>query len=367
MAKKAAPTKAAATKAPAPAKKQAPAQAAAAKAAAPKTPRDRSSLADQVEHVKALWYGDWGKGKTTALASLAQLGHVVHIDAESGLKQRPLTNLGIPLDNIEPFRLSTEPGAAAERFENLDALFWELKDEMEDPDAADPVIGLMWDSVTETQKLLLEDIVGKGVAKAERSGQDRDEFQIFREDWGVNTEQMRRLIRRFRDLPCHVGFSALPRRDVDDDGVVVYGPAVSPALQTDLLGYVDIVIHVDVAEIDGQVFYLGDTSPAGKFIAKDRFGVLPRKMVNPSFPRIIDYVNGVIEVEDDPLQQEYAEARRSSSARAEAEKASGGASKKKAHGRQSVRQRANAEVSGESAPEQGEADVAEEDRDGNDD
>lgn len=340
----AAPAKKAAAPATAPAKKQAPAQAAAAKKAAKPT-RDRSSLAEQTEFVKALWYGDWGKGKTTALASLAHLGHMVHIDAESGLKKRPLSNLGVPLDNIEPFRLSTEPGAAAERFENLNQLFWELKDELEDPDAADPVIGIMWDSVTETQKLLLEDIVGKGVAKAERSGQDRDEFQIYREDWGVNTEQMRRLIRRFRDLPCHVGFSALPRRDVDDDGVVVYGPAVSPALQTDLLGYVDIVIHVDVVEYDGQVFYVGDTSPAGKYIAKDRFGVLPRKMVDPTFPRIIDYVNGVIEAENDPLQQEFLDARRSSSARAEAEKAQG--STKKTHGRQSVRQRADAEIKGE--------------------
>ena len=268
---------------------------------------NKPSLADQREMVKVLYYGDPGSGKTTAMATAANLGNVVYVDAESGLKRGPLTRLGVPVENIEPHN-----GIS---FDALEALYWDIKGRLDtDPNA---VAAVIIDSVTEAQKILLEQIVSKAVNKASARGMERDPFQIDRADWGVNTEQMRRLARRFRDLPCHVAFGALPKREVDDDGSVIYSPALTPAFQTDLMGYVDVVIHTEIREIGGEQFYIGTTKPVGKFLGKDRFGILPSALVNPTLDRVVAYVNGELTQETDPLQKA---ARDAASAAARTEK-----------------------------------------------
>lgn len=259
----------------------------------------QTSLADVDERVNVLFYGEAGRGKTTALAGAAKLGKVLYIDSESGLKGKPLERLGIPTKNIVPFTdISFGP---------LEALLMDLQERLtKDPTALSAVI---WDSITETQKILLEKTARDEVGKAARAHREMDPFMIDRSWWGKNTEMMRRLIRKFRDLPVHSGWAALERRDQDADGAVKYGPAVTPALSTDLTGYADIVIYTNVHTIDDTDFYIGITRPFGKYIAKDRFGMLPRAMVDPSFDRIIAYIHEEITEDDDQLQAEYLAAR----------------------------------------------------------
>lgn len=265
--------------------------------AEPRAPAKRATLAETVEYVNMMYYGDPGSGKTTSAAGLARLGEIVYVDAESGLKAGPLGRLGIPTDNIGVHRVIS--------FEALENLYWDLKAELEEGGPE----GLVLDSITETQKLLLEHIVARGVEKAERKGMERDEYAIYKEDWGVNTEQMRRLIRKVRDLPCHVALVCLSRRDQDDDGAVSVGPAVSPALQSDLMGYMDLVCHTSVEQIGEEIAYVGEFRNVGKYQAKDRYGLLPRKLVNPSFDRVIAYVNGDLTPANDEVQQAYKELR----------------------------------------------------------
>lgn len=279
----------------------------------------RPSAATLREQANVLFYGDPGSAKTTNLATLANLGRTVHIDAESGVKPAAMRKRGIDLSNLEiyPDRNAGE----AMTFDGLDDLYWEIKAELdEDPDAYS---GIMWDSGTETAKLLLEGVVSDAVAKADRKGMERDPFFIDRGDWGVMTEQMRQLIRRYRDLPCHLGISALVRRDQDDDGKVKYGPALSPALQSDLMGYVDIVCRCFTLEVPGWgehgEMFLGRVRAGGKFECKDRFDVLPTTMVEPTMERIIQYINGELDAESDPLQIEGTEALKASEADPETE------------------------------------------------
>jgi hypothetical protein len=260
----------------------------------------RATLADQREVVKILYYGDAGSGKTTAMSSAANLGPVLYIDAESGLKRGPLARLGIPTDQITPHQQIT--------FEALETLYFEVKGLLEDDITA--VSAVVLDSVTEIQKILLENIIGKAVTKAAGRGMDRDPFTIDRADWGVVTEQMRRLTRRFRDLPCHVAFGALPKREVDDDGSVTYSPALTPAFQTDLMGYVDVIIHTEVREIGGKEFHVGTCKPVGKYTGKDRFGILPQTLVDPTLDRVVAYVNGELTNDKDPRQLAAREAAR---------------------------------------------------------
>lgn len=259
-------------------------------------------LAEIQDHLKVLYYGPPGSGKTTNLAHLAHLGPVVFINAEGGVKQAPLRKLGVPVENIRV--------VPAESYDQLDDLWQTLRGALDDDPSC--IAGVCWDSVSE--------IVSKFVGQARQAGYEkvkakahsmgvepeRTRFFTDRDDWGEESGQVKDLLMKYRDLPCHFGVSALPRRDVDDDSTVHYAPAVNPAVLTDLMGRMDIVGWTEnvIDDTDSEVF-------TGLFRAgmikevKDRYKVLPRVLFDPTFDRLIDYVYEKIDAESDPVQQEH--------------------------------------------------------------
>lgn len=265
------------------------------------------SLDETEEYVNAMFYGDPGSGKTTAAAHMAKLGRVVVIDAEAGLKKRPLQRLGVPTGNILPYTV--------EKYEDLDNLYWNVKAKLDE----DPTYfaGVIFDSMTEIQKKLIESLVDARHAKAERlaratgASNPDDPFQVDRDEYGKMTEMVRRISRRFRDLPCHVAFVCLAKRDVDKEGSggIYYRPALTPAFATDLAGYVDIVIYTDQADgfgVNDPNRYVGVTRPLGRFRGKDRFGATPEILPCPTFDRLVEYVRAddpEKHAENDPLVQ----------------------------------------------------------------
>lgn len=261
----------------------------------------RRALSQVDEQVNVCYYGEPGSAKTTSLAAGSRRGPQLFINAESGLKSRPLRQLGMDLDQISVFP-DTSTGETIS-FDELEALAWELKAELQDDPAAYWSVAM--DSVTEVQKLLLTDILGDAREKAEAKGKDRGRFDTYQEDWGTNTEQMRELLHLFRDLPCHFAIAALPRRDVDDDGSVKYGPGVTPALQNDIFAFFDILCYTEELEIEGrdEPVYIGRFRKTGTKRAKDRFKALPRVMINPWLDRVVDYVNDDLTEDDDEIQQ----------------------------------------------------------------
>jgi hypothetical protein len=251
------------------------------------------TLDDAEEFVNVLYYGEPGSGKTTAAASMAKLGKIVYIDAEAGLKVQPMRRLSIPTDQIMRYRVET--------FDDLQNLYWQLKAKLDEEPGA--FAGVVFDSMTEIQKKLLEGITNaryaKSVAQAQRGGFEvkDDPFETDRDEWGRMTEMCRRICRQFRDLECHTAFVCLDKRDVDKegDGGVFYRPALTPAFATDLQGYVDVVLHMsqEDAELDDFSRFIGLSVPIGKYRGKDRYGVLPPSMPNPTFDRVVDFVNNV--------------------------------------------------------------------------
>lgn len=277
------------------------------------------SLSDQPQFVKAGWYGDVGTAKTSNLAALARLGKIVAIDSEAGLEHGPLEDLGIPTANIVPFRDIT--------YDALDDLHWQIRSQLDSEPGS--IIGVTIDSMTEIVAKLVEQTndaeVERQIRKLQRRGEDTSNLSKFRielSSWGVVTEQVRRLIRRYRDLPCHVGWAALERRDVDqNDGSVSYGPRVNPGLQGDLVGYVGIVAHTWIDGTDPDTddeLFVAHMRRTGKYVAKDRFHVTPKRMAVPSFDRMVQYVSGELTVENDPIQQAYHNVLRERRAAAEA-------------------------------------------------
>lgn len=261
------------------------------------------SLFDQEDYAKVLVYGPQGTGKTTDLAFLAHLGPLVYVNAEAGLKKLPLRKLGVPLTNIRPVKCKT--------YDELDALYWQLKLNLEDHEEGDPrrITGLALDSYTELTQSLVENAVGERVARATKKGVTEgdlvDEFYTDRDQYGKMTSQMRALTRRFRDLPLHVGISALEKRVVDGDSVQMV-PALTPAFTTSLLGYVDVVVYTTVVDVGGRPEYLGVCRPVDKYLsAKDRFGVLPTVLAEPTMDRIIRLIHEDLDLDTDAAQNMY--------------------------------------------------------------
>lgn len=263
------------------------------------SPPPRPTLAEQDEFVRALWYGPPGYMKTTCAATMACLGRIIYIDAEQRLKPTPLRRVGeklgleIPIENIEPH--------TAVDYKSLLALTEEVRDRLAE---GEPIVGVVLDSISEQHRELLEDAVDESVQRAVAKGEYRSPIRTFQEDYGDMTEQMRRILRRFRALPVHLGITALPRTDVVQ-GVNYTSAGVTPAVNRDLQAMVDFIIYMgyeSFSDADGDDEYSGRCRATGPFDAKDTFGVLPTRLVEPHFMRLLAYVNGELTPKTDPLQ-----------------------------------------------------------------
>lgn len=257
-------------------------------------------LATNDEYLNVLMFGREGSGKTTAACSLANLGYgkVLVVNAEGGLKKNTLKRQGIDIDRI----MIWPPQGQKITHAGLDGVYRQLAADL----ANDPQSwsGVVLDSATELVQALVDHVSGDRIEKATRKGVNIDgvdQFFTDRSDYGTMAKMFRDLLRKFRDLPAHFIVTALERRDVDDDtGKVQYGPAVSPSLQADLLGFVDVVMACSAADEDKP--YRALTRNSGKYRGKDRLGVLPKVLVNPTVERILAYETGELTEETDPLQ-----------------------------------------------------------------
>lgn len=294
--------------------KKAPAKKAAAKASAePMLDTTESDdwftpIDDTEDFTNTLLYGREGSGKTSDLARIANAashlpagkGMVLIINAEGGLKKKALKKRGIDTERIviwpDPKKHQRVTHKALDQIHNR------VKSDLtRDPDSW---FAVGFDSASEIHIAILDSVQRKRVEAVQNRGADVDEDHVDISDYGTMSKLFRDVLRKFRDLPCHFVVTALERRDVDKDtGKPQYGPAVTPGLQTDLLGYVDFVLMCKAEDEDGPFRAL--TRANSRFRAKDRFDVLPKVLVDPTMDRILKYVSGDLEPETDPEQERY--------------------------------------------------------------
>lgn len=261
-----------------------------------------ATLEETAEYLNVLLFGREGSGKTTCAATLANLGYgkVLVINAEGGLKKTALKNRGIDVSRIYLWPNDGQPITHG----GLVEVYNQLKADLD----ADPKswAGVIIDSATELVPVLIDQVAKDRMEKSARKGvviEGIDEFFTDRSDYGTMSKMFRDILRKFRDLPTHFVITALERRDVDDDtGKVQYGPAVTPGVQADLLGYVDLVLACFSADENHP--YRALTRSAGKYRGKDRLGVLPAVLAEPTIPRILQYEDGTLTEENDGLQKE---------------------------------------------------------------
>lgn len=153
------------------------------------------------------------------------------------------------------------------------------------------------DTVTDLQELNLEYIVQEELDKSSQRGKKRDGLDDrWREDYGKSTSQLTRLARNFRDLPMHVIFIAHKRTDQDDQKRETVSPALTPKLQENVVGAVDLCGYFHTAtdeETDEEVFR-ALWAPKGKWVAKDRTpGMkLGGVMTDPTIPKCLNRIRG---------------------------------------------------------------------------
>lgn len=257
---------------------------------------------DEVEeHLNLLYWGKEGSGKTIDLATATQAGKVLFVNAEGGLKKRALLNNGVKTENLVIF---PRPGQPLTIHTLEQALFRVKSDLMDDPKSWFLVAV---DSVTELYQAFTDassdDRLQRSMKKNEAWKPTlNDEFFTDLADYGTATKMVRKIVRMLRDLPVHTAMTTLERRDVDEDtSKVAYGPAVGPALQTSLLGYVDVVLYCKAPDEDRD-YFRAQTKKVGAARAKDRIGVIPKVLVNPTVLRVLGYNEGTLSEDTDPVQ-----------------------------------------------------------------
>jgi hypothetical protein len=158
------------------------------------------------------------------------------------------------------------------------------------------------DSLSEVNKMIMGDIMKAVVEEDEERDPDVPSIR----EWGKLGEQMRRVIRRFRDLPMHTIFTALLNEEQDAKGRVKKNPMLSGKLKKEVAGFMDIVLfvyakHVKVNLLTGEPDQDGEeglhrfvlSSSTDEFICKDRSSLMPEVMLDPTMTKIHTLIQGV--------------------------------------------------------------------------
>lgn len=254
---------------------------------------DVSSLLSRIQPVSAaetalkmLIYGPPGAGKTVLAATASEvpeMSPVLYVDVEGG-------TLSIRDKKVDVLRIKT--------FTELAQLLEVLRSGHHNWRT------VVIDSLTEVQKLNMYEVMKKVVAQ----DPSRDPDMPGLREYGKNAEQIRRLIRGYRDLAnTHVIFTALASEVKDEKtGVVKVYPALTGKLATEIPGFLDVVAYLSVAEQDGAEIRVLVTDMTSRIMAKHRTPIsgvrLPKFLKNPTMKQIYQVV-----CEQKPLEIEEPE------------------------------------------------------------
>lgn len=175
--------------------------------------------ASQLQFLKALVYGPWGRGKTRFLETA---------------QQDPRTSPSILLDfdgGVESIVGSSIDIAKIRSWRDYNEIYEYLNRE------SHGYKSVCIDSATETHIYALFSILDEAVVKGTRKNRDR--FEIG--DYGDALNQMRRLVRSFRDLDLHIIFSALDKDDLDPAIGKIKKPALFGAFQDEMPAMMGVV------------------------------------------------------------------------------------------------------------------------------
>lgn len=136
------------------------------------------------------------------------------------------------------------------------------------------------DSVTEMQKLAMASVLGAGPNGKILDTGSLPEFK----EWNINTEQIRRFVRAFRDLEINTIFTALAMDHVDPrKNTVMKRPMLTNKLAGELPAFFDVVLYMYVKERrDAPNLRLIQTDKSDRVVAKCRVQGIPEILQGPT-------------------------------------------------------------------------------------
>lgn len=227
--------------------------------------------APDTDPVFALVYGASGTGKTHLMGTLGELGRVLIIDIDQGIKtlrNAPDLKAAKWTDNITV--------VSFDKFKDLDEAY-KLVD-ANDPKQWSKKFGVpidqpfdwvAWDTWSEIQWYMLEELRSKDAAMKGNGLNFRQNVQI--QHWGMMTDLNKLAVQHLRACKVNQVFTMQEKLDKDElSGQIYGGPAIHGKMVQEMPAYFDIVVHT-YADLQGN--YCATNKVKGKWPGKTRLGV----------------------------------------------------------------------------------------------
>lgn len=234
------------------------------------------TIDDQVEWLNILVYGDPGVGKTYfggTAEDHPDLAPMLAVNIEGGL-----TTLR------HRKGLHTKTVRSMKELENLyNTLYHSISD------GKIKYKTLMLDSLTELADLDMRDIMKEAFS---RNPDKVDKDVPSQREWGKSRAHIRTIVRAFRDLPCHVIYTAHVGTEQNEGQPMKYFPGFSGKLRTEVPGFMDIVGYMSVQNKGGGPARFLQVQGTNRVVAKDRTAALGDVVEDPSLPLIWEKIMG---------------------------------------------------------------------------
>lgn len=225
-----------------------------------------------VDWINLLVYGPPGAGKTHLCGTAEELGPTLFLDVEGGVTTIRHRNI-----DVVPIR------SMKEIEDTYNRIFKTIKDGK----IYYSVICI--DSLTELADLDMRTIMKQAYNK---NPETVDIDVASPREWGKTRNHIRTIVRAFRDLPCHVIYTASLGEKTEEKAPTQFYPGFSGKLRTEVPGFMDIVGYLwpDIELGGDTVTRKLQVTGTRRVVAKDRTNALGGIVENPTVPMMWEMI-----------------------------------------------------------------------------